>query len=444
MNNSASSHILDPRDMIAQRRMGSRQKIAIALCLLLTIIDGYDILSIGFSAPAISAEWGIDKSVLGLILSVELFGMGIGAVLLGRLADLIGRRPTIIACLVLIAMGMAAAGFASGVWSLSLARLLAGLGIGGVAAATSAVASELSNIKSKAMAVTLMASGVPIGGLLGGTIAGHFVVAGQWHMVFLIGGAMTAAMIPLCLIFLPETPAYLMQQRGDEGQRLARMNRALDRLGHGSLEALPTDQFEPPRHLYRAIVAGGYRLIAAVLILTNFLHLLTSYFALKWIPKIAVDLGHSMADGIALLFWVNAAGLAGCLIISVASLRWDNRILVPVSLLFTGVGVALFGQVSNDLATLKVIAAVIGFFLSAGVVGCYGIIAQSFPGYLRGGGAGAVIGFGRVGAVAGPMVAGLLLSAGIGLSTVVALAGMGSILGGIALLSIRKNPKQIH
>ena len=51
------------------------QVIAIALCVMLNALDGFDILAISFTAPGISAEWGINRAALGLVLSMELIGI---------------------------------------------------------------------------------------------------------------------------------------------------------------------------------------------------------------------------------------------------------------------------------------------------------------------------------------------------------------------------------
>jgi MFS family permease len=74
--------------------------------VLLNAMDGFDILSIAFASPGIAAEWGIDQLELGIVLSMELIGMAFGSVFLGRLADQIGRRPTLLGCLAVMAAGM--------------------------------------------------------------------------------------------------------------------------------------------------------------------------------------------------------------------------------------------------------------------------------------------------------------------------------------------------
>src|SRR3546814_16344585 len=105
----------DPRAVIAAAPMHRLQIMVVAICIALNALDGFDVLAISFAAPGIADEWGVDKATLGVILSMELLGMAVGSVLIGNVADRIGRRPTILGCLVLMALGMFAATQASGV-----------------------------------------------------------------------------------------------------------------------------------------------------------------------------------------------------------------------------------------------------------------------------------------------------------------------------------------
>ena len=161
----------NPTDSIANSPMSSTQIMAVCMCIMLTALDGFDVLAISFASPGISSEWGINRAALGVVLSMELIGMAVGSILLGNFADKHGRRPTILICLVIMSGGMLAAGMANGINDLSAYRFITGLGIGGMLASTSAMAAEFSNAKHRSMAVILMAGGYPLGAVLGGAVA---------------------------------------------------------------------------------------------------------------------------------------------------------------------------------------------------------------------------------------------------------------------------------
>src|SRR3990167_7575995 len=121
---------MDPRTIIDDEPMSPFQWSVVAIMVGLLALDGFDVLSISFASPGIAAEWGIDRAELGLVLAMELFGMAFGSIFIGRIADRIGRRATILACLVIMAAGMFAASRSTGIATLSVWRVLTGLGLG--------------------------------------------------------------------------------------------------------------------------------------------------------------------------------------------------------------------------------------------------------------------------------------------------------------------------
>jgi len=132
----------DPRITIDEAPMSALQIAAVAITVGLNALDGFDVLSISFAAPGIATEWGIDRAALGVVLSMELIGMAVGSMLLGGVADRIGRRRTILGCLVAMATGMFMVTTAHDIVTLSVWRVVTGLGIGGMLAATNAAVAE--------------------------------------------------------------------------------------------------------------------------------------------------------------------------------------------------------------------------------------------------------------------------------------------------------------
>jgi len=189
-----SGMVEDPRAIIAREPMGRAQLIAIAICIALTALDGFDVLSISFASPGIAAEWHIDRAMLGIVLSMELIGMCAGSVFVGGLADRIGRRPVTLLCLLVMAAGMALATTAHNVTTLSEFRLFTGIGIGGMLAAGNAMAAEFANGRRRNLAVALMACGYPLGAIVGGSIASRLLVTYSWRSVFAVGAIASLAL----------------------------------------------------------------------------------------------------------------------------------------------------------------------------------------------------------------------------------------------------------
>jgi len=411
--------------------MGRLQVIAVALCILLLAIDGFDVLSISFAAPGIANEWGIDRAALGFVLSMELIGMGVGALIVGDVADRIGRRPTILLSLVIVTIGMALASTATSVTLLSVYRFATGIGIGGILAATNAMAAEYANDKHRSMAVSLMAGGYPLGAIIGGAIVSVLLAYFSWRSVFVFGAALTAAFIPIVWFLLPESISFLVEKRPDNA--LERVNRTLQRMGHTAIEALPEPRKFGQKSGVARLFEPGLARITILLTAAFFAHIMTFYFFVKWIPKLVVDMGYAASLAGSVLVWFNVGGLLGSIFFGLLTHRFNLRKLVITVLLLSAIAVAAFGQGPADLLRLSITAAVGGFFTNAAVVGMYAMLAQKFPTQVRAGGTGFAIGFGRGGAALGPIAAGLLFAAGGGLGMVALIMATGSLVGAFAL-----------
>ncbi|RKF23015.1 MFS transporter [Altericroceibacterium spongiae] len=426
----------DPREILAEEPMKWLQIVAVTLCILLNALDGFDVLAISFASPGIASEWGIDRAALGFVLSMELIGMAVGSIFLGTVADKIGRRPTILLCLVAMAGGMGLVPLANSIPVLSVIRLLTGLGIGGMLACTNAMVAELSNRKNQALAVIIMAAGYPFGAIVGGSIASGLLETGGWRDIFVFGAIVTAVFIPLVLIFLPESISFEIGRQAPNS--LERVNRTLKRMGHRAASALPVLEKDQTSGISLGkLFAPGLRGTTLLLTVAYFCHIMTFYFILKWVPKIVVDMGYEPSTAGGVLVWANVGGLFGSLVLSVLTRRMSVRWLVIGALVLSTIMVTYFGQGQPDLKGLSTIAAVAGFCTNAGVVGLYALIAAAFPTKLRGGGTGFVIGIGRGGAALGPIVAGLMFAAGGSLGLVAFLMGLGSIIAAFALLWLK-------
>ena len=421
----------DPRQILARERMGWFQVMAVTLCVLLNALDGFDVLSISFASPGIAAEWGINRAALGIVLSMELIGMALGSITIGPLADRAGRRPVILICLLVMSSGMYLASIADSVELLSAARFYTGIGIGGMLAAINAMAAEYANDRHRNLAITLMATGYPLGVIAGGSIASMLLVNSDWRAVFLLGSIVTAAFIPAIWFLLPESIEYLVQKRPRGA--LDQINNTLRRMGHQPATAMPEVTQPNTRKGLRLLFTPHLARTTILLTVTYFAHIMTFYFILKWIPKIVVDMGFSASLAGSVLVWANVGGATGSLILSLLTNRLDLRMLVVGALCLSAVMVSVFGHGYSDLQQLSLVAAAAGFFTNSAIVGLYAIFAQSFPTEARAGGTGFVIGVGRGGAALGPIVAGFKSDGGFSLQTVALLMAAGSVVAAIAL-----------
>jgi benzoate transport len=426
----------DPRTIIDREPMSRFQWIVVAIMVGLNALDGFDVLSISFASPGISAAWGVDRAALGIVLSMELVGMSIGSFILGGMADIVGRRATILGCLVIMATGMAGASTSGSVEALSLWRVLTGLGIGGMLAATNAAVAEVSNLRRRNLAVVLMAGGYPIGAIIGGSISAWLLVRYDWSAIFQFGAIVTLCFIPLVLWRAPESIAFLLQRR-PEGA-LGRVNATLARMGHAAVTALPPLAPDRPGVPLARLFHGDLVARTSLLTIAYLAHIMTFYFALKWIPKIVVDMGFAPSAAAGVLVWANVGGATGSILLGLLTARVRLPRLAIGAMLASVVLVTLFGRATTGIGQLSLIAAAAGFCTNAGVVAIYALIARSFPVGVRASATGFIIGVGRGGSALAPAMAGLLFAAGYLLPAVSMLMALGSLVGAVAILLLAR------
>jgi benzoate transport len=445
----------DPRETLKNAPMSALQIFVIVITVALNALDGFDVMSISFASPGIATEWGINRAALGIVLSMELIGMAFGSILLGGLADKIGRRPTMLACLLVMAVGMFMVTTSNGVLGSILAPILAlagqnvdlkladlsgwrvvtGLGIGGMLAAINAVASEFSNAKSRHLNVSLMSIGYPIGAVLGGLVAAELLKTGDWRSVFYFGSAVTAVLIPVVFFAVPESVHWLTRKQ--PAGALETVNRAMTRMGHATTPSLPVISPEARTKSAGDIFAPA--LLATTLIVTAayFFHITTFYYLIKWVPKLVVDMGFAPSSAAGVLVWVNVGGATGGALFAVLTQKFNLKTLTMAVLLMSTAAITVFGYTPPDLQRLSLICAVSGFCINAGIVGLYAIIAQAFPTHVRASGTGFAIGVGRGGSVLAPIIAGFLFTAGFSLPSVSLAMAAGSTLAAITLVLLK-------
>ena len=410
------------------------QIAAVILCVALNAIDGFDVLAISFAAPGIAAEWGISRGALGIVLAMELIGMAAGSVVLGSIADNLGRRPIILGCLVVMASGMYLASQATSVNALLATRFVTGVGIGGMLATTNAMVAEYSNARHRNFNVVLMATGYPVGIIIGGSLATILLAHFDWRAVFVLGAAMTGVLLPAIWFLMPESISYLAQKKRPDA--LAQINRILTRMGHAALEQLPASEEKSTgwRDLFSPQIAR-----TTILLTTAYLaHIITFYFILKWIPNIVVDMEYSPSSAGGILVWANVGGAVGSVLLGGLTHYFRLRSLIITALIGSIVMINVFGMGQVNLTSLAIVAGITGFFTNSAVVGLYAMLAQSYPTHLRAGGTGFVIGMGRAGAVLGPIIAGFLFEGEFSLTAVSFVMALGSLVAIFALMFLKE------
>ena len=392
--------------------MGRFQCLAIGICIVLNMIDGFDVLVMAFTAASVSAEWGLSGAQVGLLLSAGLFGMAAGSLFIAPWADRVGRRPLILFCLALSGVGMLLSALSQSPLQLALLRGLTGLGIGGILASSNVIASEYASKRWRGLAVSLQSTGYALGATLGGLLAVWLLGHWGWRSVFLFGGIVTVLVIPLVLLWLPESLDFLLERR--PANALARVNRLADKLGQPALSQMPPPAQSVPGAArgFRQLLTPAMRRTTLVIWLLFFLVMFGFYFVMSWTPKLLVAAGLSAQQGITGGVLLSVGGILGAALIGGLSSRWPLSRVLAMFMLVTAGLLVLFVASGSSVTAALALGLLIGLFANGCVAGLYALSPVVYDASVRATGVGWGIGIGRIGAILSPTVAGVLLDGG--------------------------------
>ncbi|MCY1643175.1 MFS transporter [Methylorubrum sp. SL192] len=388
-------------------RWTSLQAFAVGTCFVLNMLDGMDILMMSYLAPAITSDWNIGAAALGVVFSAALAGMMVGALVLAPLADQFGRRPVILWSVALMGLSMISCGFAPDITTLIVLRFIVGLGIGAILASMAAITSEYSPARYRIVSVALLQAGYPIGAMLAGLAVNAWLPDLGWRVLMSAAGGATLILLPFAVMLLPESLEFL-EKRQPRGA-LACINAIRRRMGQPPMLTL-TEVGERKPVSFRLLFDYGQWRQTLLLWAAFFCCYMTLYFAIAWIPRLAIEAGLDRSQAIVAGTVYNFGAFSGGLALCWLLFKFDVRRLVLLMMLGGSLSLVAFAVPMSVTLTLLV-AFCIGFTVQGGFNGLYPLVAGAYPAQVRSTGIGWCIGVGRSGAVIGPLIAGWLLAA---------------------------------
>ena len=427
---------LSIRVQINSQNMSRYQWEIVLLCTAINMLDGYDVLVMSFAAASVAQDWQLDPARLGLLLSAGLVGMAVGSIILGALADKLGRKHLVQVCLVTVTAGMILSGYSQNEQQLLVLRFITGIGIGGMLATLTTLVAEYSSDKRRGISMGLLQAGYPLGALLGGFIAASLVQYSGWQSLFFSGGAMSAILLPIVIFRLPESLDFL--SRAANPQATNAKKKIMSRLGllntshHAAIDA--SEAVEG----WRSFLKPGEMRRNTILLWLCYLFLMFSfYFVVSWTPKLLVDAGLSTSQGISAGAILQTGGLFGALAIGFLGSKFAINKLSSSFFILSVIAILLYILVDSDLALLMLLAGVMGFFLIGAMIGLYTIAPAIYDSTSRVTGVGLAIGVGRAGAIGAPLIGGLMLQADMEVTHIYAIFSVPLLLAALAVRSIK-------
>lgn len=409
--------------------------IVIATTIMAT--EGYDIQAMAFTANSVMNDFQIGSTELGFLLSAGFIGIAVGAVSAGPFADRYGRRPVLLIALLINGLGLLLTATADSASEVFIWRLITGIGIGAAMNPISVIVSEYSNAKSRALALSIFATGFSIGGAVGGAVSPQTISAFGWQGVFVIGGILTAVVIVITAIAIPESLVYLSANRASSrsDKATARMVALARKL---KLETASLDQAHDSTNTdtrigsYKELFTPKYRGRTVSLWIIALAVMGTFYFVTTWTPQLLTRVGMTEEQGITVSTLLLSGGVIGTLSFGFLSTKWDVRRVSSVFLFASAVLAIVFILNTQYLMSAMLVGLALGVVIGANASIYYSLTPMTYPEAIRATGAGAAATVGRLATIVAPMIVGVLLDAGVGPTLLFAAVAVALVIGGIA------------
>lgn len=381
--------------MTAQQEVAPRRDTATTtwirvLCWVTVTLEGFDIVALSAALPTIldTGHAGIGKAEATVVTTLSLVGILVGAVLVGPLADRLGRKVSLMGAVALFSVLTLVVPWAPDATTFAVLRLVAGIGLGACLPVALTMMSETTSPARRARGTTLTMTGYHVGAVLTSLLA--LALVPDWHLLFVIGGVVGIAVLPVMWAKLPETNEVALARRG---------------AGRGA-----TDAPDAERVPIRAVLQGRLALASIATWVASFMGLLLVYGLNSWLPTIMRAAGYELTTSLGLLLLLNLGGVVGLL---VAGSVGDARGIRPSAIAWFVGAAVLLALLSVRMPTLLLNGAVFltGVFVFSAQVLVYAWIARVYPAQVRATALGLASGIGRVGSIVGPAVTGALVTA---------------------------------
>jgi MFS transporter, AAHS family, 3-hydroxyphenylpropionic acid transporter len=367
--------------------------LTIVFCVMAALCEGFDLQAAGVAAAGIAAEFRPRPDQMGTFFSASTFGLFLGALIGGRLADSIGRKKVLVGSVALFGLFSLLTAAAWDMPSLTGARLLTGLGLGGALPIFLALVFESSRERRESASVAMVYAATPFGGAIASLIS-LLISGASWRVIFIVGGIWPLLLAPLMALGLPESIAF---------ERLSQL-RAAD----GSDSAMP----KPGSFL--AIFAADRASRTLLLWVSFFLGLLVLYLLLNWLPTLLVSDGLTRVQAAGAQIGFNIGGALAALLIGHLLASRFRGLSIATAFIALPVLIVVLAKAPAEFSIVAAIVFALGCSIMGAQAFLYALAPISYPTSIRGLGVGAAVAAGRIGSFVGPKLGGYLKAAGHG------------------------------
>ncbi|UMZ13423.1 MFS transporter [Pseudomonas sp. MPFS] len=410
---SVVGNCLDVQSFINNQPLSLYQWRVVLLCFLIVFLDGLDTAAMGFIAPALSLDWGIERASLGPVMSAALIGMVFGALGSGPLADRFGRKMVLVGAVLLFGVFSLASAYSTSVDQLLVLRFLTGLGLGaGMPNATTLLA-EYTPERHKSLLVTGMFCGFNLGMAAGGFISATLIPAFGWHSLLLVGGILPIFLALVLMVWLPESARYLVvRHHAPDKVRKALAPIAPSMVHQAGSFSVPELQTVKARNVLAVIFGATSGIGTLLLWLTYFMGLVIVYLLTSWLPTLMRDSGASMEQSAFIGALFQLGGVLSAVLVGGAMDRCDPHRVIGACYLLAGIFAYAVGQSLGNITLLATLVLIAGMCVNGAQSAMPSLAARFYPTQGRATGVSWMLGIGRFGAILGAWMGATLLGLG--------------------------------
>ncbi|MDH4559118.1 MFS transporter [Pseudomonas sp. BN417] len=408
-----SAGTLDVQAFINAQPLSAYQWRIVLLCFLIVFLDGLDTAAMGFIAPALTQDWGIDRASLGPVMSAALIGMVFGALGSGPMADRFGRKVVLVTAVFLFGLFSLISAFSANLEQLLVLRFLTGLGLGAAMPNATTLLSEYTPERLKSLLVTSMFCGFNLGMASGGFVSAKMIPAFGWHSLLLLGGLLPLLLAVVLLLWLPESARFLVvRNRGADKVRQVLAPIAPGEVAVASGFSVPEQQTVQSRNVFQVIFSGTYSAGTLLLWLTYFMGLVIVYLLTSWLPTLMRDSGASMEQAAFIGALFQFGGVLSAVGVGWAMDRFNPHKVIGIFYLLAGVFAYCVGQSLGEVTLLATLVLLAGMCVNGAQSAMPSLAARFYPTLGRATGVSWMLGIGRFGAILGAWIGATLLGLG--------------------------------
>ncbi|OLN32639.1 Niacin transporter NiaP [Desulfosporosinus metallidurans] len=402
------------------------------------LFDAYDVALLGFIMPLMSKELHLTPVQIGFTFSIGLFGMLIGALIAGTLADKFGRLKIFQYTLLTFAIATGLTAFAPNYTILLVLRFITGLGLGGEQPVVFTFLSEMVPNEYRGRVNGMTEAMWGFGTLLAATTAFFVLPVFGWRMTFAFG-VLPAILVWFFRLGIPESPRwYMIKGQIDKAEQQLIM---IEKIVEGEKGPLSEPQIVAPITLltgykHAALMKPVFLKRSVVLWALWFFSMFGFWGVTSWMPTLIKQAGYSLYASIGFVFIMNLVWVPSGIVSSILMDKIGRKTPLTVYLVLGGIVTLLYGWVLANhiggVAALLSCGMAVIFCMAGAFPVIFAYTPENYPTEIRGTGTGTANAWGRVGGILAPTIVGFLYPI-IGLTYTLGVVAAAFALGGVVM-----------